>query len=225
MKLTEQKIENGIYEAIRLRLVANGYLPDIVIYINDLPGWEAAILAIKNSGKKIIYVQNAGSYKGREKLRENSIIVDLEDKGPSETGTKSIPEYALNETETRYNKSLTPDGLYDLMFRVSLVCYDNEYMGIMDEILREALGFRGYKNAYDKDAVVIGQFRLHLGNYISIDSNKFMERVVFYNVPSVDLFGNKEAGDVARAEEISIGISTNQDIEKDEEDDIVVTIP
>ena len=42
--------------------------------------------------------------------------------------------------------------------------------------------------------------------------------------PSIDLIGSEDDGTVARAEEITVGVSTNPDIEKDEEDDLSVTI-
>lgn len=225
MNLTEQQIENGFYEAIRLKVVEKGYLPNVVNFIGNQTGWDAAISAIKASGKKCIYVENAGSYKGREDLEENCIIIDLDDKGPSQTGTKSVPVYTYQEAETNFKKDLSPDGIFDLMYRVSIVAYDKTYHDIMSQILNEAIRFRGYMKAYDNAGNEVGKFRIQVGNYVNLDSNKFMERAQFYYVPSVDLIGCTDAGTVARAEEITIGISTNNEIQDDEIDDISITIP
>lgn len=219
MKL--EYIENAIYEAIRLKIVEKGYLPDITAYAGNPEGYQTAINNIKASGKKIVYVENTGSYKGREDLEENCIIVDNDDFRPSATGTKSIPIYELNETEDKYNKSLSTDGIYDLEYKVTLVCYDIEYLQLMHDIVLEALRFRKKLKALNSAAEDIGEwFLLWRRNYIVLDSKKFMERAVYYEVPSVDIEGCTPDGQVARAEEITVGVSTNKDIEKDDEDDI-----
>jgi len=225
MKLTEVQIENGIYEAIRLGIVAAGYLPDAVNYLNDNQGYINAIEAIKSSGKKPIYIENSGSYKAHERLEENCIIVEKEDAQPSQTGTKSVPEYVFNEENNNYDKTVTAEGLFDLQYRISVVCYDTSYLEIMEGIILQKLRFRHIIDAMDNDANVTGRFKVWRRNYIQLDSNKFMERAIMFDIPSVDLIGNTGDTVIARAEEISIGISSNKDIAIDGTDDIVVTIP
>ena len=218
-----EHIENAIYEAIRLKIVEKGYLPDITEYEGNPAGFKTAMDAIVQSGKKLIYVENTGSYKARETLEENCIIIDNESINPSVTGTKSIPKYELNETEDRYNKSLTTDVLYDLEYRITIICYDYSYLQIMHDVLFEALQFRKKINAIDNEAVETGEsFWLWRRNYVTLDSNKFIERATYYEVPSADIIGDTEDGSVARAEEISIGIYLDYEISEEKDDDIVI---
>lgn len=221
MKLTAQEIENGMYEVIRLLLISNGYLPNALDFIGDSAGFEAAIQTIISSGKKIIYIENDGSYLAREALKENTILISKEDSVPSSTGTKSQPEYTYDPINTNYKKEITAEGLYDLQYRITSICYDTEYLGIMEDIIRVALGFRKKLNAINAAGEITGDFWCWVANYINLDSAKYIERAVMFNIPSVDLIGNQDAGVVARAEEILVGVSTNPDIEKDGEDDIL----
>lgn len=226
MKLTTNEIENGIYELIRLWLVANGYLPDVTAYLpGNVSGWETAKTAIITGGKKLVYVENAGSYQGRENLEENCIVIDLEDQSPSMTGTKSVPEYKLNEPNNNYDKSITAEGLFDLQYRVSLVCYDIAYLSIMETCLFDVLRMRKTVSAIDNGASITGKFWLWRRNYINLDSQKFLERAILFDVPSIDLIGDVSAGVVARAEEITVGVvADNSQVAPGDEEDISVVI-
>lgn len=223
--MTEIEIENGIYEAIRLIAVADGHLPDVTAYLpNDEAGYIQAIQAIKDNGRKVVYVENSGSYQNRENLEENCIIIDQEEAEPSATGTMSIPQYQYNEANDNYDKVMTANGLFDLQYRVTMVCYDAEYSAIMHDIIRRALGFRTRLKSLDNSANETGEFWCWRRNYLRLDSAKFMERGILFDIPSVDLIGNTGAGVVARAQEIHIGINTDYQIGDDPETDDEVTI-
>ncbi len=228
MKLTTTQIENGIYEAIRLKLVELGYLPDITNFLPDSEAnhtnYLAAIQAIKDTGKKVIFIENEGSYQAREELQENTIVITLEDADQSATGTKSEPEYTYDAGNGNYKKEITSNGLYDLQYRVTMFSYDSTYKAIMEDVLRQVLGFRKVITALENDASPVGEFWLWYRSYLNLDSAKFMERAFLFDVPHIDLIGNQDAGTVARAEEIYVGVTINPDIEKDDPDDILTVI-
>lgn len=205
--MTEVEIENGLYEIIRLKLVSLGYLPDVTNYLpNNISGWETKVQEIKDAGNKLIFVENSGSYRGRENLEENCIVIDQEDSAPSQTGTKSISEYTYNESTEDYTKETTTNGLFDLQYRISIVCYDASYLAIMQDVIRQTLGFRKKIESIDNDTNVTGSFWCWRGNYLRLDGSKFMERAMLFNIPSVDLIGNSEGVTVARAEQITLNI-------------------
>lgn len=224
--MSEVEIENGLYEAIRLEIVSRGLLPDITDYIpNDIAGYEARIQEIKGAGNKIIFIENSGSYQQRENLEENCIIIDQEESAPSQTGTSSVYEYTYDGINENYVRETTANGLFDLQYRVTMVCYDSEYIAIMQDILRQALGFRKKINSMDNNANVTGSFWCFHSSYLRLDSSKFIERAVLFDIPSVDLIGNTGGTIVARAEQISIGINTTDignDPETEDETTIVV---
>lgn len=215
MKLTAQQIEDGIYEIIRLKLVELGYLPDVTAYLPNntanQAAYKAAIEAIKGTGKKIIEIHNDGSYKNRQNVKENVIIISKEDQDPSVTGTKSSPEYVYDAGNTNYKKSITAETIFDLQYRVTIICYDSEYINIIEDILLQSLGARRKINALEPDGTVVGDFWILIGSYINLDSSKFAERAQMYNIPTINLIGNTDAGTVARAEEIFVGVSTDPD--------------
>ena len=190
MKLTLKQIENGISEAIRLRIVAAGYIPDVTAYAtNEL--YQAARDTIKNSGKEIIECFIGGSYKSNEDVKNNDIIISRSDKSPAKTGTIPTLQYEKVEGVPEYTKKKTTEGFFDLTYKVTYICYNENYADIIETIIHEALGVRRILNALNDDATVAGTFRFEYKNFVDLSSKDFIERAYYFKSTNIDLFGDE----------------------------------
>lgn len=188
MKLTLKQIENGISEAIRLRIVAAGYLPDVTAYAtNEL--YQTARNAIKTSGKPIIECFMGGSYKSNEDVKSNDIIITRYGKEPAATGTLATLQYEKIEGQPEYTKKKTAEGFFDLTYKITYICYNENYADVIETILHEALGTRRILNALNDDASVAGTFRFEYRNYVELNSGDYIERAYYFESTNIDLIG------------------------------------
>lgn len=189
MKLTLKQIEQGISEAIRLRIIANGYLPDVTAYATP-ELYQTARNAIKTAGKEIIECFIGGSYKSNEELKNNDIIISRYGKDPASTGTLPTLQYEKVEEQPEYTKSKTPEGLFDITYKVTYICYSENYADIIETILHEALGTRRVLNALNDSGVVVAPFNFQYRNYTDLSGQDFIERAYYFEITNIDLLGD-----------------------------------
>lgn len=215
MKLTLKQIENGISEAIRLKIVAAGYLPDITEY-DDPEEYQAAREDIKTGGKAIIECFVGGSYKSNEERKENDIIVRRYGKDPARTGTLPTLQYEKVSGKDEFTKILTTEGLFDLTYKVTYICYNENYADIIEQILHVALGTRRVLAALDDEGEEMGKFSFEYKNFVDLSSTDFIERAFMYLITDIDLMGDTEFDNVPMMTEFEFDpVPANQEIIQD----------
>jgi len=202
MKLTLKQIEQGISEAIRLRIVANGYLPDVTAYATDTL-YQTARNALKTAGKQIIECFIGGSYKSNEELKSNDVIISRYAKDPAATGTLPTLQYLKVTGEPEYTKKKTPEGFFDITYKVTYICYDENYADIIEKILHEALGTRRVLNALNDNGTVAGSFNLQYRNYTDLSGSDFIERAYYFQTTNIDLIGDTDYANVPEMNEFT----------------------
>lgn len=195
MKLTLKQIENGISEVIRLRIVANGYLPDVTAYATDAL-YQAARDVIIASGKSIIECFAGGSYISNQDVKSNDIIISRYGKDPAATGTIPTLQYEKVDGQPEYTKNKSPEGFFDITYKITYICYNENDADIIETIIHESLGTRRVLNALNDDASIAGTFRFEYRNFIELNSKDYIERVFYYETTNIDLLGDEAFNNV-----------------------------
>ena len=198
MKLTLQQVDNSIFEALRLRIVAAGYFPDEAAFLPaDTSGFEAAKQTIRDSGKRLIELFNTGSRKATGKRNNNAVIIRRMPKRAASTGTSPQVEYS-DKGGGRFDKLITTGSKYDLTYQITYNCDLEEDGDVIEQFLVEAFGGRKFIPAIDSngDQIGNGEFFLLQAGSINTDSTKFIERGYIYSVWNIDLEGDRVIGEV-----------------------------
>ena len=201
-KIKQGEVDNGVFEALRLKCVELGYLPDFTAYTNS-NAYNAAKTAIKQSGKQIIEVfgVGTGTSKGVENL--NNIVIKRASPRPALTGVGIAYEYDLQQNGN-FAKSETSDTKFDIEYSITYNTETSEYADIIEKIIYEVFGVRKLINAYNENADVTGQFWLRYKGGADTSIASFIERVVRYDAVNIDLLGGVEMGEVAAVTDINI---------------------
>lgn len=211
MKKTVKQIENGILEAIRLRCVANGHLPDVTAYIGDNAGYQAARDLLTQAGTVIIEPFAGQDYQSNEELKRGDIIVERYDKRPSGTGTSPMLDYEKVENQPEYTKKQTAENWFDLIYKVTYICYNEGTADAIENILLEALGARRMIMSYNDDGSEHEKFWIRYRNYTDLSSKEFIERGMFYLVDDVDLIGDTDYPNVPENQEFEFEQNPQED--------------
>ena len=196
-KVKQSELDNGIFELIRLELVARGYLPDFVA-AGSAAAYEAQKQAIRNSGKQVIECFNVGSWKSRGEKNSNNIVLDRGTPAPARTGVGKSLDYDLKQDESGYEKSLPADVKWDISYRLSYFTQLAGYADIIEDVLRVCLGARKLVSTLDDNGVKTGEVWLFYQSEFDTSGADFIERGVNYIARNVDLIGAKELGDIAK---------------------------
>lgn len=199
MKTLTVEVDNGIYEVLRLELVAAGYLPDKLAFLpNNLAGYEAAKVAIRNAGKPVIELYNSSAYDSRNELTDPVIVIDRILVEPADAGMTQDWEYKYNQVDGDYDKYLSPDTRYDITYQITYITKLEETASIIESILAGALGARKYIPALkSSDNSIVSNFYLHRLNYFDTSGSDFLERGCRYLAKYIDIAGSVPLGKVA----------------------------
>lgn len=138
MYFSLDQIDRGIFEALRKKAVAQGYLPDIVV-ANTKPLYDAALQAIRNTGKQPISIYGVGSWKAKREKKYNDIIVRRTARGLSSIGYQGEVYYE-EDGAGKFRKKRTPSETAQLTYTVTIVCDDVADERVLQSIVYEALG-------------------------------------------------------------------------------------
>lgn len=202
-----EHLQNGLFEALRLLCVSKGYFPDIVPFLptSNYSGFNAAKQAIITGGNQLIETFNVGNYSSREEAHTNDLIVDMIAIEAAATGTKSIPVYTENETTGKFDKVITADSKYDVLFQITYICYTEEYASIIERILTEAFGIRKFIYPYDNDGTELTEgFHLHRVQSFDTSGTEFIERGYRYQAVNIDLEEDQVQAAVAKLTDFSV---------------------
>jgi hypothetical protein len=135
---TLSHIDRAVYEALRLALVAKGYTPDVRL-ANTKPLYALALEAIRLSGKQPIQLYGVGSWKAKQELKFNTIIIERGGISPSPIGYAGQYYFESNGLGG-YNRKQLPIGTFTLAYDITLVAKDSLSERLMQETILNALG-------------------------------------------------------------------------------------
>lgn len=189
----QERVERSIFEAIRLKLVAHGYIPDVNSFAQTPVGntaYTAAMQAIVTGGQPdSIEVYNNGSQQSKAVEVVPRIVCVTRRIMPGDIGKRVDNRYTLNP--------LDPDAIVDteppyessnLHIDIEVISKSARHDRILHAILAEAIGgTMGYVNVYDtktNERFFIRQF-----NFYDLPDmeNGLLKRVYSYEVPDIYL--------------------------------------
>jgi len=193
----QEIIERSIYEAIRLEVVSQGYLPDIAaeeldgdppvlvpVYPNNQTGWDRwkeDVETIKNSSKGfVIEVFSGGTNQSRGVKKAPRIIMDPGNFLPGALG--GDPLRFFSDQGDHYKALVTPPQTVDFYQNICLVCDSIAQQRIINAIMALAVPRRGYLKFYNDPTK---SFFINFLNFYqqSSPTEGFIEFVYAYGIP------------------------------------------
>jgi hypothetical protein len=146
----ESRVEKSIFEIIRLKLVAEGYLPNKKSFAKSDAGaaaYQAAITAIKDSNKKFcIQVFGMASPQARGETQVPRIVVQTQRALPGDLGT---PITTKEVNGDHYEKFKHPYTSANLQVDIKIVWNTANQLRIASAIIASTLSTRNYIDFYD----------------------------------------------------------------------------
>lgn len=199
MFFTYREIDRTIFELIRLKVVAMGYLPDVVAYTGNSAGFAAAKTALRNSlpDKQLIEVFGVGNAEARDEKTVSKIVINRKAAPRGTIG--GFPEVAFEPvytgpTLTSYKKYILPEQTRNIRYEIRYICNLAKFGRIMAEIIDEAIGTKRYLRPVKDDGTfdTTKSFFIQLDNEVDVSDPSLMEYVFTYTVQ--DVFLQKETG-------------------------------
>lgn len=192
---TLENIDRSIYNAIRLALVAGGYLADISTYAAN-PDKEAGLLAYQTASgliSPLIEVFGVGTGASKMEKNVNRIVIERRSitAGDIGGGTAIYKPVLVSNTLDSYDKTFYPDMTSNISYDIRLITASTQVERIMIGILNKVLGRRkrvSYFTDFETDSGLTFGTVFNGSSVIAIgQSNNIMESLYGYVVPNVFL--------------------------------------
>lgn len=207
MTFTFNQVDHGLSEAIRLKCVALGLLPDRATAVS-IDAYAASKQTIRDGGGKIIEVYGIGSIEARDESEYNSIFIDRDDSVPGTIGmfgTRTFtPRTDVGTGKTVYDVYLNQTGTVTLEYQISYMTNDTNYDRILQQIIFDVLKVRGFLYGVNDDGTVMTRgFNTRYRTAIDKSGKDYIERSFRYDVPDIAiespvfLYTTSQATDIA----------------------------
>ena len=203
-----EEIDRGIFEALRLKLVSGGYLPDIALFQNDSAGYDAAKKLIAQNGT-LIEVVGVGDISARGELHLNKIFIDRTDGRPGNIGGFATKTYLPNtldpeKTDIYLNPTSSDNITYEITYITNLTRVDR----IIYQAIRNVFKRNGYVYGIKQDGTRTAKgFEFYYRTEMDKSGNKFMEKTFMYEAVDVFIEEMEFLETVVKITEIEAGIS------------------
>lgn len=154
----QQLIERSFYEAIRIKLVADGWTPDIT-NLTDFPDSEAGYTAYRAALKAIATakgyaVEAFGSANPQDRAYKDlpRIVLQTSSFMPGDVGYDSSPKYILNTETNKYELFSYDSRTYVLFMDCRVVAKTQEQLRIIMDVIHTVLPLMGYLTYYNDAA-------------------------------------------------------------------------
>lgn len=179
MIFTLDQINRAFFEGLRLKLVALGHLPDTLLYNTD----SAFKTACDNLSKPLITIFGVGSYKARQNVKNNKIVIDRLTISQGSIGFIGA-EYKASGQE--YQEKKYPQRTENITYQISYVCSENSMDNIMRNIIASTLDTRGKLKGVNENRTLTTDYFLYDKNNEAENINDdYIERYMRYEVSNV----------------------------------------
>lgn len=191
----QQKVERSVFELIRLKLVAGGYLPDITTFSVDKPGYDLyqqAIAAVVQAKGFCIEIFGASSPQAKGFKKVPRIVIKTRSYRPGELGNQPnlsfVPVGPANDPTSFEGKKLPPTTS-NLKLEIHLVAKSSKQDRVLHNIIQQTLTTRRYVPIYDNPTM---KFFLIDTGFLDLEDldEGVIERV--YNYEAKDIYASDE---------------------------------
>lgn len=163
--MTLQTIDRTVFELIRLRLVALGYLPDWSV-IAGTPEERNVIYAqqksnIVSGGSKVIEIFGVGAGLSKNGLKVPLITINRKRITPGSIGTYGLSK--IIKTDTGYRKTAYLSNTSNIEFEVRSLTGTTRYERIITDIMFGLFGHKAYHRSITDDRSMTGDVILFQG--------------------------------------------------------------
>lgn len=186
------EIDRGIFEVLRLKIVAGGYFPNEPDFLPaNESGFQSAKDAIISGGKELIELFGTGDADSSEDIKGNMIWIERNTVEPASTGIKQHDFIELKSTGPNvYTRKRSQDTNYDITYDVRYVTKSTKYGRIIEQLLIETFGTRKYLNAIDSNGDNTSCFWIKRVNQFDVSGPDFMERGISLMAENINLEGS-----------------------------------
>lgn len=189
---TQKLVERSIFEAIRKKLVSEGYLPDITLFPNTEIGYgnfQSAVQAIRSVKGFATEIFGHGSSQSKELKRVPRIAIVTRRVFPGDIGGIVDSEYITNPLDPNNIMEVKPDNqTADIQLDIHLVSNSAEQDRFLGAILAAVIGSRRYLPIYTDTTQKI--FARQYNYYDLPDTMEgIIEKVYSYEIKDLWLFG------------------------------------
>ena len=184
----QERIERSFYEQVRLRIVADGYTPDITTYPDTPSGFEQyeedlkSILDSRGFAAEVYGMSNPED-KGYKKLARVVLITDNFIQG--EFGIENKVYYEPNLITEKFD-AVTPTQTtsHQLFMKCYIVCDDTAQYRYLTGVINSTIPLRGYLPYYDNTE---DSFFVENTSYLDISTptHGILEKIYTYRVPDI----------------------------------------
>lgn len=165
--ISTKQAERSILEALRLAVVAAGYLPDITAS-GDADAWAAArsaLAATLTLPEGLIDVFGVGSPEGRNEEQIHRIVIDREGSVPGSIGGAPATRFVVTsgvagEAGAKYTKEFIPSMSEDVTYELTTVSNHIFMDRIIRSIIKNTLKGRMYLETVDDNGDKDGNYIL-----------------------------------------------------------------
>jgi hypothetical protein len=154
LSTTQERLEKSLFDAIRLTLVAEGYLPDISSIANNPAGqlaWQGLVDGVVSAKGFCVELFGVGSSESKFLKRVPRIVIQKRRFLPSTTiGTPGGYSFSLNEGGTAFNKSYNMNSIIDAYYDILLTSNEAKQDRVLNAVLAETIPSLGYMDFHDK---------------------------------------------------------------------------
>lgn len=211
----QDRVEKSIYEAIRLVLVREGYLPDITdpAYPNTVVGsdqFQADLKAIENAKSFAAEVFGHSSSLSKGLKRVPRIAIIPRRLMPGNIGQNIRGGFSPNPLDPDSTVKKKPILLSaDLHIDINVISASAEQDRFLHAVLAEAISLWKYIPMYDNPSEV---FFIRQFNFYDLpdDKNGIEEKVYSYEVPDLYLSDEVVSSNVARINQITVNTTPTE---------------
>ena len=183
-QLSRTQVERGIYEAIRKKVVAAGYIPDEAIVDTTAgDGGTAQWISMKETLRaslpdhKLIEMKGIGTSEARDELKVNTILVSRIGRVPSGGRGNFAPAFDYDADTEKYKKYVMPNASWDLMYEIRYFTDTAIYDRIIEDCIISALGDKKKLQGINPDGTEAGPFQLEYSQDVDLTGGKYFERL------------------------------------------------
>ncbi len=153
--MTIEQVDRGIFELIRKKLVLLSLWPDIRLQA-DAAAMTAAIAALRASQGTLVEPFSISSPKKRGASSDAKIVVDRSSPRPGSLGAAGHRFQAVTVQNVQtYDKYKHPESSFDVEYEIRYICSETNITRILDQMLMELFGARGFFNPIAPDGSII----------------------------------------------------------------------
>jgi len=183
----QERIERSFYEKVRLRVVADGYTPDILSYTDSSSGWaqyKADLEQIMNTMGFAVEVFGQSNPEDKGYKNRARVVLITESFLPGEFGIENRVYYTDDGAGNFNAMQPTQNISHQLTIKCHIVANDTTQLRYLTNLINSTLPLRGYVPYWD--APTTGFFS-EVVSYLDISSatNGILEKIYTFSVPDI----------------------------------------